>query len=285
MSLVKTKKYQTRCAVLVLALISNTSIAMAEFNNGALVLDAICDDAVPASIFELGWLNETNGTKNIYYMNNDGDVSALTRDAPALKNIDNLRVINHGHCGGVGDMTSQEFATNLNKSYAPEAPFEVELTTCDGGSQGMNSPARVLSAEFKGKSKIMGWDGSVSLIGNGNIFLEDQQFGLQADEVNQDWLNERNVYAENIIARWDKDSDAAYNQHTCERRLEAALLNPNENDFMNFVRDTVNYYSSPLAVEEKFSVPVARSFTLQKGRTVCGLMVKKITGKDCITAE
>ncbi|SFT43519.1 hypothetical protein SAMN05444141_101535 [Pseudovibrio denitrificans] len=270
------------CAGVGVSLLASVGAAMA--NDGVLVQASICEDVVPGGIVELGWLNRTKGTKNIYYMDSVGNVVALTPDAPELKNISNLRVVEHGSCTEVGGMTSQKFATALEAEYHPGHPKQIELATCNGGATTPNGPARVLFDKFNGDTKVMGYNAPAAMTGNGTANLRDLMFGAAHLDFNGDWVNAAEAANIGVKEKWDKASTAPYNQKTCTDTLVMAVADPVEYDFLAFVNNTVDYYSSAEAETGGYSITKVLSFLLQSKRTVCSKEVKGITGQNCITA-
>ncbi|KZK81819.1 hypothetical protein PsW64_02409 [Pseudovibrio sp. W64] len=285
MSQSKTKKHMALGVVTGLIMMATAGTGMANSTSGVLVFDSICEDRLPAGIFELAWLSRTRGKQNIYHMDTEGKVSALTRDAPTSDKIEDLRVTEHGSCKSVGPMSSEEFANNLTASFDPDKLSTVDLATCNGGSLNIDSPARVLSRKLGKQARVMGWNELVSLTGNGSYELAEQQFGTATSNVHDKWEQAQTEIDKKIISSWGSFSKAKYTQTKCKAALKEAIENPDESDFMSFIRGTVNYYTTAKAMGEKYHFLLGSFFELQPGRTVCGSVVLNITGEECVSAR
>ncbi|MFS8181420.1 hypothetical protein ACMG4P_07635 [Pseudovibrio denitrificans] len=285
MSKTNMKRTGLLCSLVGCAMIACVSNASANNIRGALVTGAICDDAIPNVIFKLGLLQATNRVEHVYYMEQSGEAFPITAGAPDLKDVDNLRVIAHGNCGSVGSMDSEHFAASLKKNYGDQIPVQIELLSCEAGSLKADSPVRAVASAFGNEAIVMGWQDEVGLTGNGHGSLRDHSFGIREDVLNEAWVKEMSKIFDGVEAQWDPRNGGKVNQLHCNANLTEALQDPNQNSFMDFIKETLSFYSSPEALYDDYNLGMALSFRLHKGRTVCGQIVKSVTGKDCIAPE
>ncbi|MDJ0824036.1 MAG: hypothetical protein QNJ16_00900 [Rhodobacter sp.] len=220
-------------AILVLA----APLQPARADTATLLLSDMCGD--PSNIFDWEWSRVANESTTLFYLADDGTVSAISDGANALDTFDTLYTAAHGGGGEISDIPNADFAQFLHDAHA-STPSEMFFAVC-AAAVGPDSLLKATNDAYDDDiPKLTGGVAGCALVGDGDMDLANAVYLINVTHSDDERFDRIQTNIEDKWAGNYPESEQSYRE-VCQARLEPF----NRANVLDFVDTVLVEFSQP----------------------------------------